>query len=183
MIGSRLRHARLVNGMRLKDLAERAGCSESLVSKIENDRAVPSLTTLHRLCQSLNTTVSALLAREPMRPWTIARGADRPSIAHTEAGTGEGVNAEILVPQVEGLLLQGFLVIIEPGGHSGGDLQHIGEEAGYVVEGQLELVIDGHRHVLEAGDSFHFPSDLPHAYRNPGRATLKVVWINTPPSF
>src|SRR5271170_3193949 len=69
-IGGRLRHARLLNAMRLKDLAKRAGCSESMLSKIENERAVPSLTTLHRLCKALNTSISSLLSSEQTRPWT-----------------------------------------------------------------------------------------------------------------
>src|SRR5438445_7513767 len=60
-IGARLKHARLVNHMRLKDVAESAGCSESMLSKIENERAIPSLTTLHRLCKALNLSVSTLL--------------------------------------------------------------------------------------------------------------------------
>ena len=52
-IGARLKHARLANHMRLKDVAESASCSESMLSKIENERAIPSLTTLHRLCKAL----------------------------------------------------------------------------------------------------------------------------------
>lgn len=36
---------------------------------------------------------------------------------------------------------------------------------------------------LNAGDSFYFPSNLPHAYRDPGKTRLRVVWINTPPTF
>ena len=37
-IGTRLRHARLMRGSRLKDVAEAAGCSESMVSKIEKNK-------------------------------------------------------------------------------------------------------------------------------------------------
>src|ERR1700761_6935736 len=70
-IGARLKHARLVNHMRLKDVAESAGCSESMLSKIENERAIPSLTTLHRLCKALNLSVSTLLSSDTSEPWTI----------------------------------------------------------------------------------------------------------------
>src|SRR5258708_18540906 len=70
-VGARLRHARLLNRMRLKDVAERAKCSEGLLSQIENDRAVPSLTTLHRLCKALNLSVSALLNKDFAQPWSV----------------------------------------------------------------------------------------------------------------
>jgi len=57
-------------------------------------------------------------------------------------------------------LLEGFLVVIEPGGNTNGILQHKGEEVGYVVEGQLELTINSEVRLLNAGDSFYFPSKL-----------------------
>lgn len=43
----RLRHARKVAGLTLKQVAVAAGCSESLISKLENDAASPSLAMLH----------------------------------------------------------------------------------------------------------------------------------------
>jgi transcriptional regulator with XRE-family HTH domain len=182
-VGARLRHARLLSGMLLRDLAEKAGCSESMASKIENDKVTPSLTTLHRLCKALNMTVSSMLNSEPPQPWTILRAGERRIIGHAKAKNGEGTNAEVLIPSTDGRLLEGFVVVIKPGGHSGGILQHKGEEVGYVIEGSLELEIDGKVHHLAAGDSFHFPSDLPHRYANAGTTTMRAVWINTPPSF
>ena len=182
-IGARLKHARLLNQLRLKDVAEKAGCSESMLSKIENERAVPSLTTLHRLCKSLNLSVSSLFNNETVEPWTIMRPDQRRTIGHAKAAGSEGVLAEVLIPSAEGRLLEGFLVVIEPGGHTNGTLQHKGEEVGFVVEGQLELTINDGVHLLQSGDSFYFPSDLSHAYRNVGKTQMRAVWINTPPTF
>ena len=51
----RLRLARQMRGMTLKELALLAGCSESLLSKIENGRTSPSLPMLHRLVGALGT--------------------------------------------------------------------------------------------------------------------------------
>lgn len=182
-IGARLKHARLMARMRLKDLAAKADYSESMLSKIENERAVPSLTTLHRLCKALNLSVSSLLSNDPADHWTIMTPKQRIMIGHKEAAGSEGVLAEVLIPSAKGRLLEGFLVIIEPGGHTDGTLEHKGEEVGYVIEGQLELTINGESHLLKAGDSFYFPSDLAHSYRNPGKTQLRAVWINTPPTF
>lgn len=154
-----------------------------MLSKIENERAVPSLTTLHRLCKSLNLSVSSLFNSETVEPWTIMRPDQRRTIGHAKAAGSEGVLAEVLIPSAEGRLLEGFLVVIEPGGHTNGTLQHKGEEVGFVVEGQLELTINDRVHLLQSGDSFYFPSDLPHAYRNVGKSQMRAVWINTPPTF
>ena len=48
-LSTRLRLARQMRGMTLKALADMAGCSESLLSKIENGKAYPSLPMLNRL--------------------------------------------------------------------------------------------------------------------------------------
>lgn len=61
-IGTGIRHARITLGIRLQDVAARVGCSESLISKIENGRTLPSLTTLHRIADALQTTVGRLCA-------------------------------------------------------------------------------------------------------------------------
>jgi quercetin dioxygenase-like cupin family protein/DNA-binding Xre family transcriptional regulator len=182
-LGARLKHARLLHQMRLKDVAARAGCSESMLSKIENELASPSLTTLHRLCKALTLSISDLLSNGKVDPWVIMRPDQRKTIGRRNAAGSEGVSAEVLIPSAEGRLLEGFLVVIEPGGNTNGVLQHKGEEVGYVVEGQLELTINKEVRLLNAGDSFYFPSNLPHAYRNPGKTRLRVVWINTPPTF
>src|SRR4051812_6266150 len=109
-VGARLRHARLLSGMLLRDLAKKAGCSESMASKIENDKVTPSLTTLHRLCKALNMTVSSMLNSEPPQPWTILHAGERRIIGHAKAENGEGTKAEILIPSTEGRLLEGFIV-------------------------------------------------------------------------
>ena len=49
LLGRRLRHARLAAGLTLLQLARKAQCSESLISKVENGNATPSLAMLHRL--------------------------------------------------------------------------------------------------------------------------------------
>src|SRR3546814_13677858 len=47
-LGMRLRHARKVAGLTLKQVAVAASCSESLISKLENDAASPSLRSEER---------------------------------------------------------------------------------------------------------------------------------------
>ena len=59
-IGLKLRHARLTKGLNLKQVATAIGCSESFLSKLENDRVRPSLAVLHRLVDVLEINVTAL---------------------------------------------------------------------------------------------------------------------------
>jgi quercetin dioxygenase-like cupin family protein len=73
--------------------------------------------------------------------------------------------------------------VVEPGGGSEGAIEHQGEDVGYVLEGEFELIVAGKTYKLQQGDSFFFRSNLPHGYRNPGRKQTRVVWVNTPSTF
>lgn len=182
-IGARLRHARLVKGLLIKDLAQRVGVSISLISKYENDKLLPPLTVLHSLVTELKTNIGALF--EPN--WTgvehIARAGGRPRISAGGDKDAAGVMLERLIPHGKGHLLQGNIHIVAPGGGSMGPMRHEGDEVGYVLEGRLDLRIDDKLHELGPGDSFAFPSNLAHTYRNPGLDVTRVLWINTPPTF
>jgi transcriptional regulator with XRE-family HTH domain len=183
-IGFQLRRERRIRGLRLKDVAEKAELSQSLISKIENNKTSPSLSTLHRVAQALGTSISALFAANESLDEVVQRPQDRPIAGRVQSMVEwDGIEAEIIVPYISGRLLEGFVFIMEPGGHSGGTLHHEGEECGYVLEGRLELVVDDKAYVLNPGDSFFFNSERPHSYRNPGKSTIRVIWINTPPTY
>ncbi|MEM1302435.1 MAG: cupin domain-containing protein, partial [Pseudomonadota bacterium] len=60
---------------------------------------------------------------------------------------------------------------------------HKGEEAGIVLQGELELQIGDQVFLLKSGDSFGFPSAIPHRYGNPGDVETIVIWAVTPPTY
>ncbi|MGQ0547959.1 MAG: cupin domain-containing protein [Betaproteobacteria bacterium] len=72
---------------------------------------------------------------------------------------------------------------VEVGGRTDGTIAHEGEEIGYVLEGQLELEVDGKKYSLSKGDCFFFRSELKHQYRNPGKTRTSIFWVCTPPTF
>lgn len=184
-LGAQIRRIRQMKGMRLRDLSERCGLSESLISRIENDKVTPSLHTLHHLAKSLDLTVAELLSEQPIESSIVMRHGQRRTIGRGNYGVDdpEGIEAEVMVPIGHRSSLQGFLVRLRPGASTSGARQHEGEEIGYVVGGELLLTVAGVTHHLYRGDSFHFASRLAHDYSNPGKTITEVVWINTPASL
>jgi transcriptional regulator with XRE-family HTH domain len=182
-IGSRVHHARLLREMRMKDLAAAAGCSESLISKIENNRIVPSLGVLHRICDALNLALGELLAAPAEDARIVTRAGERQIVEMDSLRAGDGIRMERLVPYAKGHLIQGNIHVIAPGGSSDGTITHSGEEVGYVISGEIDLEVGGQVYRVRAGDSFCYRSDLPHGYRNRGKAEARVLFVNTPPSF
>ncbi|MCW2241555.1 cupin domain-containing protein [Azospirillum canadense] len=177
-IGARLKRARLAGRMRLRDVAEAAGCSESMLSKIERDKARPSLRTLHRLATCLGTSIAQLTAVPEEQEVVVQRVGTRPVTVLRNS-----TRLEQLIPPSDKRMLEGNIHVVDPGASNGGAIQHAGEEVGYILSGQIELILGEIVYQLGPGDSFFFPSEVPHSYRNIGTETARILWINTPVTF
>ena len=93
------------------------------------------------------------------------------------------IRLERLTPYAEGQVLDGNIHVVAPGATNGGEIKHVGEEVGFVLEGEFELTVGSKTYRLKAGDSFFFRSELPHSYLNTGTKTARVLWVNSPPTF
>lgn len=182
-LGTRLKLARQIRGQTLKSVSEIANCSESLLSKIENGKASPSLPMLHRLVEALGVNIGWMFEEPDGEEGNIFRAGSRPIIALDPLRQGEGISLERIIPYSSGHLLQCNIHHIEKGGESAGPIQHMGEEVGYILEGEIDLTIGEKTVSLVAGDAFVFSSDFPHHYRNSGNDRASIFWVNTPATF
>ncbi len=175
-LGEAVRLLRRRAGLTINELAARAQLSSAMVSLLERGRATPSLRTLRLLGLALDVPVSYFFEarEEPAERYVVRRGARR-LLRLTRAG----VLKEALLPAGKGLL-EMYELALNPGGASGTDfMQHEGEKAGYVLAGRLRLVLDGVAEMLAPGDTFRFPSSVPHMFDNPGEEVARVIWITT----
>jgi transcriptional regulator with XRE-family HTH domain len=181
-VGVSLRSRRRHMNLTLDDVATRAGCSESMLCKIETGKVNPSITLLRRLAEALAINVAALFD-DTLPPDIVQRAGQRPRINDNILRRGDGIVLERVVPHAPGVALQADIHVVNVGGASDGLISHAGEEVGYVLEGVVELIVEGRTWRLEAGDSFHFRSERPHGYRNLGDKPARILWVNTPPTF
>lgn len=177
-VGSRIRRARKAKDMTLKDLAAKIGCSESLLSKIENGKGNPPLSTLHDLTKALEISISSLFADQDYPEVAIYRKGKRHTLR-----TSQTVMLEALIPHTDQHRLQAHIHIVAPKGSPDGEYSHVGEEVGFVLSGHLKLVVNGKAYFLSEGDSFSFRSELVHTYENHGDTETRVLWVNTPATF
>jgi transcriptional regulator with XRE-family HTH domain len=185
LIGAYLKHARLNQQRSLRQLAEEVGCSESFLSKVENDKIRPSLSMLHKIVSALGVSIGKLFAADKTADShvIVVRAEDRPILKTYQRGASKGITLESLVPTSIAILLEANIHRITPGGSSRGVIQHQGEEMGFVLEGKIELNVEGRKFVVNAGDTFFFRSHLKHGYRNIGYDEAQILWVNTPQSF
>jgi transcriptional regulator with XRE-family HTH domain len=186
LVGAYLKHARLNQRRSLRQLAGEVGCSESFLSKVENDKLRPSLAMLHRIVSVLGVSIGKLFSRgNGVDPsvLTVVRANSRPILKTGHMRSGNGITLESLVPMSIAVLLEANIHRVARGGSSRGFIQHQGEEMGFVLEGDIELNVQGKKITVGKGDTFFFQSHLKHGYRNIGKTEAQIVWINTPQSF
>jgi transcriptional regulator with XRE-family HTH domain len=179
-VGARVRHARLLKGMRMRDLADAVECDESMISKIEAGKVMPSLIMLNRIVVALDRDMASFFGLEIDEHKLVQRPEDRMRVAGDALRGGRGVTYERLVPLAAGNLIEANIHCVEPGGEKTDQITHQGETVGYLIEGELEFILDGKTYSMTAGDSFFFKNYLTNRYRNHGTTTARIMWVNTP---
>lgn len=184
-IGARIRHARLMRCLSLRDLSSAAGCSESFVSKIENGKAQPSLSMLSKIVKVLGADLADMFSpqhdeSENVKVVRAGAVAQFNADARTKA---KGISMIRLSPSEQGSLLQTTIHVVPPGASVDHDFTHEGEEVGFVLEGEVEFHVSGEIHVLGEGDSIFYASHLPHGYTNKGDRQARILWTGTPPTW
>lgn len=167
----------------MKDVADAAGCSESLVSKIENNKLEPSLQVLNKLCSVLKIDLADLFNSQNEDYPVVTRAGQRTVIEMDPLRRGHGILMERVIPYAKGHLLQSNIHVVAPGGSSFGLISHEGEEVGYLIAGEIELFVGDKAYQLSAGDTFSFRSEVGHGYSNRGTAEARILFVNTPPTF
>lgn len=176
--GSQLRAFRRDRGYTLREAAERSGLSTSFISSLERGVTGASMATLHRLVEAYGRTVGELLrGPEPVGGRHVRPGDRRVLDA------GRGIRIEDLFAGPTALESQ--LFVMAPGATSDGYYRHAGEEFMYVLAGSLGVWLGGpyEYYQLEPGDALTFPSTVDHRIQALGSSEVRVLWINTPPTF
>ncbi|HEU0236273.1 MAG TPA: cupin domain-containing protein [Candidatus Limnocylindrales bacterium] len=178
-LGSRIRALRQSRRLTLRELAARAGVTESFLSQVEREVTAPSIASVQRIARALDLSIAQLFAEEPTSGRVVRREARR-RIAYP------GLKAvdEFLTSNMAGRL-QVILSTIEPGGGTGEEpyTHDSDEEVVVVLEGVLDLWVGDEHHVLREGDAITFASRLPHWNMNLGDEAAVVLFCLTPPSF
>jgi transcriptional regulator with XRE-family HTH domain len=177
--GEKLRVVRERRKMTLREVAEKAGVSESLVSQIERNRVSPAIDTLLAIADTLDLDPEYLFADlKRDRKVTVLRAGEGNTL------TRPGVLYERLAQAEGDAGIEAYRINLERGAKTGsGEYGHRGWELGLVESGEAELALGNRHYHLEPGDSVSFRSDSPHVLSNPGPGVLRVFWVISPPKL
>ncbi|ABE59438.1 MULTISPECIES: cupin domain-containing protein [Chromohalobacter] len=179
-VGARLKQLRKLRDLSQRELAKRAGVTNSTISLIEQNNVSPSVSSLKKILDAMPVSISEFFAGEETSPQEkfFYRAEEL-----TEIGDGN-LSWRLVAARHPS---RGMSIIHEhypPGADTGEEmLEHEGEEGGVVIAGSIELTVNGDTQCLHAGDAYYFDSRLPHRFRNPGDGDCVIVSANTPPGF
>ena len=174
-IGTKIKSLRLKCNLTQEELADRCELSKSFISQLENDYTSPSIETLEDIVTALGSTLKQFFDDKQ----------EKIVFAKDDYCQREDEDSVVtwLVTNSQKNEMEPILVELKPNGISESDMPHEGEEFGYVLDGEIILVVEDREMTCQKGDSFYFTADKVHYIKNVSTQTAKFLWISSPPNF
>jgi len=177
-IGNKIKEMRIEKGLTQEELADRSELTKGFISQIERDLTSPSVDSLLDILEALGTEPSHFFKRN-----------ENEKIIFRDEDYFENINEEFgytldwVVPNAQKNEMEPMLIKINPGGSSKEIQPYEGEEFGYVLKGNIVLVMGNEEHKVKKGETFYFRSKSSHYLKNESKSVAEVLWISSPPNF
>lgn len=174
--GAQIKQHRKRLQLTLKDLSARTGLSTGYLSQVERGQTSLTLVSLKKIAAALNISPGVFLNATPQATGCVIRQ-DEYRAFRVE---GENTVYYDLSNTSCGDLKLGPLIEVLMPGDKRSQIErhnHEGEEFGYILEGALTLYLQEKEYLLYPGDSFHFPSTIPHALANFTNKVVKILYV------
>jgi len=177
-IGERVRALRTGHGLTLDALADKAGVSRAMLSRIERGESNPTAQLLGRVCAGLDVTLSVLFAETERAASPLSRRADQAEWHDPGSGYVRRVvsppNCGSAADIVDVEFPPGASVTMESSRTPAMDQQIV------LLSGRMEISVGDTVHRLEAGDCLHMQLGQPVSFRNPGTKTAHYLVVVAP---
>ena len=158
-IGDRIRILRVSQKRTLQEFADLCGLSKSMISKIENNKTMPSVATLVKIAHNLGSTISSLMENDG---WAKAIFTARTDAENKLVPTEKGYSIFPYASDYHDKKMQPFLFVARKGEVKPHLLSHEGEEFIYIIDGEMKMQIGDTQYTLKTGDSMYFNTIQKH---------------------
>lgn len=166
-LGNAIRDLRQRHGLTIAEIADRAGISRGMLSKIENAQTATSLDALHRLAQALGVSLSTLFRNYDVPEGSAQLVKNGEGMEVVRRGTKRGHTYHLLAhEQGPTKLFEPFLITIDSPDATFPVFEHPGTEFLYMLEGRMEYRHGQHTYLLTPGDALSFRGEVPHGPEN-----------------
>jgi XRE family transcriptional regulator, regulator of sulfur utilization len=183
-VGLQIRKLRKQRGLTQEMLIENADLSASQLSLIENGKVSANVATLWNIARALKVDIARLFPKHnPIDDFEIIRAEDRPEVTPNHAAPDfPGYNHKHIASLRNQGIIEIFSVdvtVTKPEKEHFNT--HIGRELVLILEGKVEFLSKGnYKEELGKGDTIHFPSEYPHAYRAIEQPSTMLAILYTP---
>lgn len=177
-IGAKLRELRIQRALTQEELANRCELSKGFISQVERDLASPSIATLKDILECLGVTLQAFFSDDSAEKVVYS-----PSDMFEKHDEEDGRKITWLIPDAQKNSMEPIMLELQPGGKSHEMPPIEGEEFGFVLKGQVTLVMGKRTLLVKKGSSFCLHPSTTHCLENNGLKPAVVLWVSTPPSF
>ncbi len=152
-VGTRIKLLRINQKRTLQEIADNCGLSKSMISKIENDKTIPSVASLVKIAATLGTSISGLLEQES---WGKTIVTSQKTAMEKLIKTEKGYMIFPYASEYHDKKMQPFLFVARKGEVIPHQLSHEGEEFVFVIEGSMKMQVGETEYILKPGDSLYF---------------------------
>jgi transcriptional regulator with XRE-family HTH domain len=168
-IARNLRTLRTRHGWSLDVLSQRSGVSKGMLVQIEQGGSNPSIGTLTRIAEALDTTIAQLVDLGELPAVRLVRASESVTLWRDETGS----RADLLLGMERREHIELWTWRLGVGAEYRAESHAAGtREMLHVVTGTLRLVVGDQASELGARDSVLFSADRSHAYANGGEGEL-----------
>jgi len=173
-IGERLRGLREVLDITAEEVAETIGVSVERYMEIERGEVDITISNLMKIAHKYGVSAEELMFAESprMKSYFVVRKGQGMSVERTKAYKYRSLVSGFMDHKADV-----FIVTVEPSPNVRTIYKntHPGQEFNLVLEGKMEIYLDGKTIVLDEGDSIYFDSMKPHGMLAVGDKAVRLL--------
>lgn len=174
-IGHNIRRLRQETGLTLTALSHKAKMTKSTLSKIETGRVSAPISTLLRIAEAMEVTISEFFMEEAANPSFVLTRKSQGRLTSRD-GSQWGYSYEALALEMKYKIGEPFLLSIQPGDPKG-QFQHGGQEFIYMLSGRMIFTVGEHVLRLNPGDSLYFDPTHVHTTQVLGKRPARFICV------
>lgn len=175
-IGNRLKELRLKNDLTLEELASRSELTKGFLSQVERDLTSPSVSTLSDILEALGVSFSNFFKESKPSQKVFSEN-------DFFVDEKDDYTINWIVPNAQKNSMEPIIIELNSLSESMEIEPFEGEEFGYVLSGEVKLVIGDKEEIVKSGETFYLLGDESHYLVNRSKKTSRVLWITNPPMF
>ncbi|HOX44594.1 MAG TPA: XRE family transcriptional regulator [Myxococcota bacterium] len=182
-VGERIKRLREGACLSVEQLAQRIGLDAEELRRIEERLISPPLGVLVKVCDGLGVRLGHFFDHGPRKLFSLVRAADEKVATRFAAkdGTDFGIEYRALGSEKRERRMDPFLITFDATSEHPVELEglstHGGEEFLFVLEGEIEILLQDDRLVLGPGDSVYYDANMPHRVSHTGKGTSRVLAV------